>query len=129
MLETNNYCYTLHRDPFAQETPSTALRKLLADIVVYRWADKDWKRSKGAIREYPVLDIASVLDRVKVTGRASTAPWMKSRLHVPWACGGRHAVIQDAILSIWVVTEVVSAALGHGRVVWYYWRERRAQQH
>ncbi|KAK4889098.1 hypothetical protein LTR27_012066 [Elasticomyces elasticus] len=71
------HCTNLYTTPFDQSTPSKQLRKLLADIVVYRFVPVDWKTATTQITKYPehLLDVALALDGVKIQGRAAMPPW------------------------------------------------------
>ncbi|KAK3619784.1 hypothetical protein LTR56_023798 [Elasticomyces elasticus] len=77
MQDQGRYSKALYMQPFDYSTPSQSLRKLLSDIVVYKWVPLDWTYNTPDIAKYPehLLDVAMALDAVKWQGRDASPPW------------------------------------------------------
>ena len=78
-MQGHEHCNDLYTSPFKYNTPSTVLRKLLADIVVYMWPDEEFEEQSENMSKYPehLMDVAKALHKVKLTGYPTTKPWGK----------------------------------------------------
>lgn len=80
--ELGRGCVDLCRIPFNESTPSLALRRLLADVVVYTWKLESLEGHDGtALLKFPehLLDVARALNKVKMCALVGrTSPMAKS---------------------------------------------------
>ncbi|KAK3614218.1 hypothetical protein LTR56_027396 [Elasticomyces elasticus] len=77
MRTSGRFCSNLHEYPCQNSTPSRAFRKLLVDVVVYRWSQKTWAEIGDGLSSFPdfLLDIARAQSKISKKGFPTTLPW------------------------------------------------------
>ncbi|KAK5697053.1 hypothetical protein LTR17_024047 [Elasticomyces elasticus] len=77
MQSSGRFCRDLGDTPFDESSPSRALRKLMVDVVVYKWSQKTWAEEGDGLSRFPnfLLDVARAQSKISKKGLPTTLPW------------------------------------------------------